>query len=361
MGYYPNKAIFPGKILARSLEREGMTQKNLSERTGLSEKHLSQIINGEAPITVETALLLENALGGSASFWINLEKNFQETKARIERTLNLKKEAPLVKAFPYSELVRLGFVEQTSNIDKKVENLWKFFGVNSLLSVQETESMAFAVAYRKRSSSKIKKEAIAAWLRCGELLSKKDKLPNYSESGLKQSLDKVKNLTTLEPKDFSSKAQEMLSENGVSLVYLPHFAGTGVSGAVRWLNDTPLIQLSLFGTYADMFWFNLFHELGHLLLHGKKDEFIIFEKGKGLLPGNEDKEKEADEFASKELLPAKEYEEFLKKGDISKTAVSQFALSINRDPGIVEGRLCHDKLVKWNKPLGFRKQLRFAP
>ena len=58
MAYNPNKAIHPGHIIARSLEREGMTQKSLGERTGLSEKHLSQIINGSASITVETALLL---------------------------------------------------------------------------------------------------------------------------------------------------------------------------------------------------------------------------------------------------------------------------------------------------------------
>lgn len=91
MAYNPNKAIHPGHIIARALEREEMTQKNLSERTGLTEKHLSQIINGEASITVETALLLENALGGAASFWINLEKNYQETRARLDRSSVLKK------------------------------------------------------------------------------------------------------------------------------------------------------------------------------------------------------------------------------------------------------------------------------
>src|SRR3989344_1265365 len=103
MVYKPSKAIHPGQAILNILEREGMTQKNLSERTGLTEKHLSQIINGSASITVETALLLENALGGSASFWINLEKNYQETKARIERSSSLKKEANLLQKFPYNE------------------------------------------------------------------------------------------------------------------------------------------------------------------------------------------------------------------------------------------------------------------
>src|ERR1700685_4254946 len=99
MAYTPNKAIHPGHAIARELERAGMAQKNLAERTGLSEKHISQIINGEASITVETSLLLENALGGSASFWINLEKKYQETKARLERASLVKKETVLLPKF----------------------------------------------------------------------------------------------------------------------------------------------------------------------------------------------------------------------------------------------------------------------
>ena len=158
MVYQPNKAIHPGHVISRTLEREGMSQKNLSERTGLTEKHLSQIINGNASITVETALLLENALGGSASFWINLEKNYQETTARLERSSFVRNETKLLSTFPYLELVQRGYVEQTSNREKRVENLWKFYGVNSLLAVRDIEPVAF----RKRANSKIKSEAINA-------------------------------------------------------------------------------------------------------------------------------------------------------------------------------------------------------
>src|SRR5260221_12164246 len=101
MAYSPNKAIHPGRIIAEALDREGMSQKSLSERTGISEKHLSQIINGEASITVETSLSLENALGGSASFWINLEKSYQETKARLERLSLLEEETGKLSRIPY--------------------------------------------------------------------------------------------------------------------------------------------------------------------------------------------------------------------------------------------------------------------
>lgn len=354
MGYTPNKAIHPGHFIARELEHARMTQKSLSERTGLSEKHISQIINGEASFSVETALLLENALGGSATFWINLEKNYQETKARIDRSALLKKEIDLVARFPYAELVKRKCVPKTTDKEKKVEHLWRFFAVNSLNSVQLTE----AIAYRRRTGVVVREGTIAAWLRCGELDSKENKIAQFSDSTLKQSLGKLRALTTKHPEAFSDEARKILAESGVSLVYTPHFPGAGVSAAVRWLGDIPLIQLSLLGAYADIFWFNLFHEIGHLLRHGKKEKFIEFDNRD--LRAVQQKEKEADEFASDELIPPKDYHEFVHAGVFSAKAVSEFAQKQGIDPGIVEGRLCFDKKLSWSEPLGFRTRLAFT-
>lgn len=354
MVYRPNKAIHPGHVIERALEREGMSQRNLSERTGLTEKHLSQIINGNASITVETALLLENALGGPASFWINLEKNYQVTQARIERVALLREEIGLLSEFPYKELAQRGYVEQTSNREKRVENLWKYFGVNSLLFVRETEPVAF----RQRTKSNVKVGAIAAWLRSGELEAKKQELPMFSELELKQSLEKIKRLFRKPANEYSAEIQNILKESGVSLVYTPHFAGSGVSGAVRWVNENPVIQLSLLGAYADMFWFNLFHEIGHLILHGKKDKFIEFNDRN--LSAVQDKENEADRFASNELLSPKTYAEFLQKSDFSKQAIKMFADKSGIDPGIVAGRLCHDNHVNWRDVASLRSRLKFV-
>ncbi|MHB8579150.1 MAG: HigA family addiction module antitoxin [Ignavibacteriaceae bacterium] len=352
MSYIPNKAIHPGRIIAETLAREGMTQKSLSERMGISEKHLSQIINGEASITIETSLLLENALGGAASFWINLEKNYQETKARIERLSLMKEEISILPKFPYNELVQRGYVEQTANKEKRIENLWKFFGVNSLSIVHTTENVAF----RKKESSNIKSESIAAWLRCGEIEAKKLNLPDYSETKLKQTLGVIKLLSTKRPEEYSVEVMKRLNEAGVAIIYIAHFPGTGVSGAVRWINNMPVIQLSLYYSWADIFWFNLYHELGHLLLHGKKEKFIEFDK-KGLALAKE-KEAEADKFASEELIPSKSYAQFVRgNSSISNLSIRAFAQSLGIHPGIVAGRLCHEGKLKWESVNSLRPRL----
>ena len=355
MSYLPNIAIHPGRIIAEELSREGMTQKSLCERMGITEKHLSQIINGEASITVETSLLLENALGGSASFWINLEKKYQETRARIERLSLIKEEITILPTFPYSELVKRGYVEQTTNKEKRVENLWRFFGVNSLSYIPTTEGIAF----RKKDEASIKSESIAAWLRCGELEAKKQILPEYSETKLKDLLSNLKLLSTKKPEEYSIEVVKRLNEAGIALIYISHFPGSGVSGAVRWINNKPVIQLSLYYSWADIFWFNLYHEIGHLVLHGKKEKFIEFDKKELILA--KDKEDEADKFASDELITPKNYSQFIKSNPIiSKGSIIEFAESLKIHPGIVAGRLCHDQKVNWNTVSSLRPRLKLA-
>lgn len=44
------------------LEDHHMTQKNWSRRLGLSEKHISKLINGEVPLTQDVAIRLERVL-----------------------------------------------------------------------------------------------------------------------------------------------------------------------------------------------------------------------------------------------------------------------------------------------------------
>jgi len=354
MAYTPNKAIHPGQILAEILSREQMTQKSLSDRTGISEKHLSQIINGEASITVETALLLENVLGGTASFWNNLEKNYQETKARLDRSKVLKEEVQVLSRFPYLELARRGFVEQTTNREKRVENLWKFFGVNSLSYVLTTETVAF----RKRVSHNVKKESIAAWLRCGELEAKKVELPDFSESKVKESLNTLKTLSIKNPMEYSRETIDILNKAGIALVFIEHFPGTGVSGAVRWVSNMPVIQLSLYYPWADVFWFNLYHELGHLVLHGKKEKFIEYDKTE--LAPNQDKENEANMFASDMLISRKKYDEFVDAGVFNRRTITDFAQDNAIHPGIVAGRLCHEKHIDWKYASQLRPRLKLV-
>jgi len=333
MVYQPSKAIHPGATVQRTLDSSGMTQKRLAERTGLSEKHISQIINGEASITADTAFLLQNAVGGTASFWLNLDKNYRETLARLEQEEKAFEEVVCLANFPYGDLVKLGKVEATKSQIEKVINLWKFFGVNSLNSIRQTE----AVAYRRGYGKGVRQEALAAWLRCGELDAAKLELGEFNESNLRSLLSIIREMTQMIENDFFTKTQALLASAGVGLVAAPHLAATQAHGATRWIGKNPVIQLSIRRKNADTFWFTLFHEIAHIFLHGKKDQFISFNSG---TKSNE--ETEADIFAARTLIPDDVYRDFLVKQDLSEGAIRNFAEDQKINPGIVVGRLKND-------------------
>ena len=80
--FQPDYAVPPGETLKETLETIGMSQAELAERTGRPKKTINEIIMGKAAITSETALQLERVLGVPASFWNNLERNYQERLAR---------------------------------------------------------------------------------------------------------------------------------------------------------------------------------------------------------------------------------------------------------------------------------------
>ena len=52
---------------------------------------------------------------------------------------------------------------------------------------------------------------------------------------------------------------------------------TGIQGATFWMgSEKAVVMMTLRYGWADIFWFSLFHELGHILLHGRNT--VILEK-----------------------------------------------------------------------------------
>ncbi|MGA9694878.1 MAG: HigA family addiction module antitoxin [Dehalococcoidales bacterium] len=86
---YPNIAIPPGEFLLEEIQARGLTQKELARRMGRPINAINEIINGRKAITAETALQLEEVMPEiPARFWLNLETDFQLTKAIINKQAN---------------------------------------------------------------------------------------------------------------------------------------------------------------------------------------------------------------------------------------------------------------------------------
>ncbi|WP_461207604.1 HigA family addiction module antitoxin [Clostridium sp. DL1XJH146] len=346
-------AVPPGETLKELIENIDMSQVELSKRTGLTTKHINEIINEKSPITQETSLKLEHVLGIPASFWNNLESNYQETKARLKAEEEINNELAIAKEIPYAEMAKLKFIESTKKSEEKVINLRNFFGVAKLTLIPDI----IEVAFRKKDKETSSSYAIAAWLRKGEIEASKIETAPYNKQKLQKLIPTFRKLTLEKPEVFVPKIINLCASCGVAVVIEPHLSKTYVNGATKWLSkDKVLLQLSLRYSFADIFWFSFFHELGHILKHSKKETFIERTK-------NIDKdvlEQEADAFASDTLIPKTRYSKFTRENNfISENLVLQFAKNIEISPCIVIGRLQHDKFLNYNQLTNLRPRFCF--
>ena len=94
-------AIPPGATIREQLENRGMKQNEFALRMGLSEKHISRLINGQVELTQDVALRLESVLGVPASFWNNLEVVYREKITRVIAENEIERDSELASAFPF--------------------------------------------------------------------------------------------------------------------------------------------------------------------------------------------------------------------------------------------------------------------
>ena len=71
--FLPKFAVHPGRMLLEEIKARHMNQAEFAERTKMTPKHLSDIVNGKADITPEVAIAVEAATGISASLWLKLQ------------------------------------------------------------------------------------------------------------------------------------------------------------------------------------------------------------------------------------------------------------------------------------------------
>ena len=352
--YNPNIAIHPGVTLKDILVSYDMSQTELANRTGLTLKTINEIIQGKNPITPETAIKLSSVFGMSDSFWNNLEKNYQETLARLEQEKELEENVELLKKFScYSELEKFNYVKKASSAKERLLNLQNFFGVSNLSYVYGI----MPIAFRKANGKNLNYESIAAWLRCGEIEAQKTEASSFDKEKLIKIIPILRNLTKSPPVIYIKKIKELCGDCGVIVAYTPYLRNTNVYAATKWIKkDKVLIQLSSRGLYNDIFWFSFFHEMAHILKHGKKDQFIEFKEKEILI--DKEKEEEADTYAKEILIPKTEYAKFFKKSDFTDYSIKRFAERIDVSCGIVAGRLSHD-LDNWKSFEHLRTKAKF--
>ncbi|MBP3255321.1 MAG: ImmA/IrrE family metallo-endopeptidase [Clostridia bacterium] len=358
--------VCPGETIKELLEVCNYTQQDLANKLCMELKTTNEILNGKAPITIETAIKLEKIFDVDALFWCNLEFNYRKKLKEIEEREKIEKDYLRIKNV-YKEMVNRNLVEETKDKYQIVDNFIKFMEVTS---VDNLEQEYYNVACRKANTKNFDIINLMVWVQIGLKKAREIEIEEFNKEKILSRISEIRELTLLNDQ-FEARNQliKICNECGIIVNFEKSMPNTAIYGIAKWLNaKTPFIQISDRGKAKDTFWFSFMHELGHIIKGRKKMIFLDMDNNeisddKELQFLRDVEEAKADKFSMDILIPEKEYNEFLnivEENNLNKKDIIDFSNKINISTCIVAGRLKHDKEMYDNKVLNsFNEQIQF--
>lgn len=325
------------------LEDRAISQADFAVRLGRSEKFVSQLVNGKAPLSFETAIDLERTLGVPASFWNAAEATYRDLLARARDAAESDELTHWAKTFPLKEMAEQGWIARETSPGEQARGVLEFFGVASIEAYHEYWGSEKRLAARMSTAYTPETRAITAWLRAGEREAEAIKTEPYDDRRLRDALLALRATTRLTPDKWIPRMQELCAGAGVAVVFVHDLPGTRCHAVSWWASKSrAVIQLGLRGRTDDQVWFSFYHEAGHILLDERGRSRITDLNGMG--PA----EDRANAFAGDFLIPPELYAAFVSRGRPGKADVSTFARQIGIAASIVVGRLQRDGVIPYN-------------
>ena len=331
--FVPAETFPPGEFLRDELEARAWTQTEFAELIKRPIRLVNEIIAGKRAITPETAHDFAEAFGTSAQLWMNLESSWQLSKVS-PRSKKIAREAALRERFPVRDMIKRGWIAATKSLDELEASVFMFFGIKSLNDPIGKPHIA-----RRNYEGEVT-VAQWAWIYRVNQLAAALQVPAHSGSRLRSAIPELENLMT-EPEEIRH-VPKILAECGIRLVIVEPIPGSEIQGVCFWINDdkSPVIGLTMKGDQIDKFWFNLWHEIEHVLKGEGKGQIIIedFDEANEKL---DDSEKNANRSAADRCVPLASMQDFIRRHSpmFSEKNLIGFSRIVKRHPGIVAGQI----------------------
>ena len=328
----PAEVFPPGEFLKDALEIRGWSQTEFAEIIGRPLRLVNEVIAGKRSVTPETATELAAALGTSAEYWLNLEAMYQlsQTSPADER---IAKEAALRERFPVREMTKRGWLPQSKDYAEVEKAVFSFFDISSVDS-----PIQFGHAARRNHDEDISVIQWAWIFRVNKLASVLT-VPKFSRELLIDALGELEFL--MAGPEGVRNVPRVLADCGVRFVVVEPIPGSKIQGVCFWIKDSPVIALTLKGDFIDRFWFNLRHEIEHVLRGDGKDAVIVEEFDDADPEDINEAEVAANEAAAEFCVPQQHLANFIARHHpmYSTTSFIGFSRIMKRHPGIVAGQL----------------------
>lgn len=330
----------PGDAICALMHRRGVTADDLATHLDGGVGELRSLLEGHCRIDGRSSEVLSQFLGGSAKFWLKRQENFEQA---LERAV----EAAAEHADDWFGSVPIPRSRgRRPATDKAVRDELRrrmlFYSVPTLSSWEQRYGRICTETHFRRSMSFVPLDsAVLLWLRRGELEAELVQTRSWSPERLEERLDRIRQLTRINhPSRFLPKLRSICAEAGVAVVIVRTPKGCHASGATRLVSaDKAMILLSFRHRSDDHFWFTVFHEIGHLLLHGA-DTFVDSDE-----TPTDELEQQANDFARQCLIPPEREEEFLRLKAV-RNSIIRFSVSVGIAPGLTVGQMQHRQMIE---------------
>jgi HTH-type transcriptional regulator / antitoxin HigA len=318
-------------LLIKARIASGLSQKQLAAKLGLKEQQIQRYESEKyASASLRRLIEIADSLGLRMSERARLEVKKAEppTSHKSSPELNWVK-------FPLKEMYRRewfkGFTGTFRDAEVNAQEL-----ISNFLNVTGPEPVRAFHRKHVRSGSVLDEYSLLAWhSRILELAANEHIVAPFKKSRLTK--EWINGLAKLSAKNNGPQlAKEFLKDVGLALVVEPRLPQTYLDGAaLLYCGKTPVIGMTLRFDRIDNFWFVLFHELAHVMLHLDKDvEFFD-----DLEAAPDGVEKEADEFACESLIPMEVWEKSIARYSPKKETIKELAAELGISPAVVAGRI----------------------
>lgn len=338
--------IHPGETLEEILENKGITQKELANVTGFSPSFINNVISGKKNISAKFAAKLEYALRIPCSYWIKLQAYYDAEIAKFEELNNITEEEIIVfrKLSQIFEYYRRKVDIFSNSADERIQisEFREFLQVGNLNCLN---SFAYG-KFRMSETSHIDDYVLGTWVRISENLTRSTPInTDFKKDNIDLIVTKLKEIMCSPIESMVDNIKDLFADNGVAFEVVENFTGAPVQGYLSLREDGKYqMTLTIRNKYADIFWFTLFHELGHLYNNdlGKNKSFIDIENF------GDDCEEKANIFASNKLLNKIGYQSLI-NGKIDIHKIEEFAKENGVESYVVIGRLQKDGIIPYNR------------
>lgn len=332
--------IHPGETIADVLEDRGISQAELAASTGVSAAYVSNVISGKKDISSNFAFALEYSLGVPKSFWLNLQANYDAELLEANEVQTITDEERGVRE-ALKDVVK--FLRQNGKMpagEKRDESILSLRKALRVSNVANVKNMVPTGAFRMSDSAKVDPYVLGAWIRLCQISGEKREVRSaFNIECLEELVRGLKNVMIHCEINVQEELRCIFARYGIDFSTMRNFRGAPVQGYVAPKNDgTYQMVVTIKNSDADIFWFSLFHELGHIVNGDISPKSNFIDDG-----SDAEKEKAADRFARNMLISEIDYQFFVDGMDFRIESIERFASTQNVMPYIVIGRLQKEK------------------